>query len=67
MTSQELVDELDQLKASGVSWYRMAKDLNIPYQTILNWKKRVFEPSLVYQRIIKEYLDRKRFDNDIKV
>ena len=57
MTPKELIDELQKLKDSGVSWYQMAKDLQIPYQTITNWKTRVYEPSPVYQRAIKKYLE----------
>lgn len=51
------MEELKELhEKTGISWYRMAQELGVPYQTISNWKVGRRKPSLVYQREITKYV-----------
>lgn len=54
-----MIEELIKFKESkNLSWYRIAKDLNIPVQTIFNWRKSKYQMSPVYKKIITEYINK---------
>lgn len=54
------MNELIKFKEKNkLSWYRIAKDLDIPYQTINNWATGKYKPSVVYQKIILKYINKK--------
>lgn len=66
MTSDILLAGMQRLTENGVSWYRIAKDLGVPYQTIFNWKNgKTISNS--YKKIVKEYLEKKTFDITTKI
>jgi DNA-binding transcriptional regulator YiaG len=48
---------------NNLSWYRIAKDLNIPYSTIHNWKQGYYKPTRLYRNIIEEYINNNPIDN----
>ena len=62
-----MIEELKQLKESGVSWYRMAKEMDVSYQTISTWKSGKRKPSPGYAKVIRAYLDKKAIDFSTKV
>jgi hypothetical protein len=54
-----MIEQLKQFhETSGLTWYRIAKDLGAPYQTIYNWRNGK-QMSPVYKKIVAEYVKRK--------
>lgn len=52
-----MLEKLHQYKKeSGKSWYRIAKDLNLPEPTVYNWAAGYYNPCNYHCKLIKKYL-----------
>ena len=52
-----IIEQLKQFKKDkNISMYKIAKDLDIPYQTVYFWFTKGIRPIRPYQEIILKYI-----------
>ena len=54
-----IIEQLKEFQErTGKSWYRISRDLDLPTQTIYYWKYKGNRPIAIYEKMIKEYIER---------
>ena len=53
-------ETLNKLKAMGLSMYRIAKELDIAYNTVIMWDKGTWQPNEENQKKLDELINRTR-------
>ena len=55
-----IIEELKQFKEENkISMYTIAKDLDLPYQTVYYWFTKGKRPFAPYKRMIQKYIETK--------